>query len=327
MTRRKKRGVRLLALPVFAFLLATFIAPSPPPPFDGAPIARLRAEPVTLHPDDPDRVRVGSLRFRRGWSLESDDRRFGGISAMAVEGESVTALSDTGILFRFRLPAGPVQDMEVRPLPQRRGEPKSAHDSEALWVEGDTAWVAFERTNRIARYDRRDWQLRSEHRPRAMRRWPSNTGPEALVRLPDGRFLVFAEGRGGGSASAVLLFASDPAMEGEEPQRLSFRPAPGFRVTDAALLPDGRVMVLQRRFRLIAGGAARLSVIDPDAIGANGELEGRLLAEIARPLTIDNMEALSVAREDGRILVRLASDDNYMSMQRSLLLEFELVTD
>jgi len=98
-------------------------------------------------------------------------------------------------------------------------------------------------------------------------------------------------------------------------------------VTDAALLPDGRVLVLQRRFRLIAGGAARLTIIDPDAAGPDGELEGTFVAQIARPLTIDNMEALSVAHEDGRILVRLASDNNYMAMQRSLLLEFELVTD
>jgi hypothetical protein len=37
------------------------------------------------------------------------------------------------------------------------------------------------------------------------------------------------------------------------------------------------------------------------------------------------MEALSVMREQGRTIVRLASDDNFLRIQRTLLLEFALL--
>ena len=42
------------------------------------------------------------------------------------------------------------------------------------------------------------------------------------------------------------------------------------------------------------------------------------------PRPVDNMEALAVSREGGRTIVRIASDDNYLALQRTLLLEFEL---
>ena len=53
-------------------------------------------------------------------------------------------------------------------------------------------------------------------------------------------------------------------------------------------------------------------------------IEPREIAHFAAPVTVDNMEALSVTREGGRTIVRLASDDNFMRWQRTLLLEFEL---
>ena len=43
------------------------------------------------------------------------------------------------------------------------------------------------------------------------------------------------------------------------------------------------------------------------------------------PLTVDNMEALSVTVENGRTIVWIASDDNFFPLQRTLLLKFALV--
>ena len=53
-------------------------------------------------------------------------------------------------------------------------------------------------------------------------------------------------------------------------------------------------------------------------------LEGRELAHFQPPVTTDNYEALSVAEEDGRPIVWIASDDNFMGFQRTLLLKFAL---
>ena len=40
---------------------------------------------------------------------------------------------------------------------------------------------------------------------------------------------------------------------------------------------------------------------------------------------IDNMEGLAIHREAGRTIVTMISDDNYSSLQRTILLEFDLV--
>ena len=307
-------------------LLATMISPAPPPPPAGPADARLDVVPVPLDEQDPGRRRVGGLTFLRGWALSSDEPRFGGISAMQVELGQVTALSDTGVLFRFPLPrsAGAVP-LRVEALPQAGDGPKSGHDTEAMWLAGARAWIAFERGNAVVRFRRDGWREEAAARPAPMQRWRGNSGPEALVRLADGRFLVLAEGRDNDAPfSPAILFDGDPAESATPVLVLSYRRQPGFRVTDAALLPDGRLLILNRRFDWLAGAAVRLVVADVPGPGAGATIEGRVIAELRAPLIVDNMEALSVVSEGGRTIVRLASDNNYMRVQRTLLLEFAL---
>ena len=158
-----------------------------------------------------------------------------------------------------------------------------------------------------------------------MRGWRGNAGAEAMVRLADGRFLVFAEGRSGEATSPVLSFDGDPAVAGTGAVSLRYRPSAGFRVTDVPLLQDGRLLILSRRLSLLSRVRARLAIAELPAPEAGATIEGRDFAELAAPLAVDNMEALSVGRESGRTIVRIASDDNFMAIQRTLLLEFELV--
>ena len=157
-----------------------------------------------------------------------------------------------------------------------------------------------------------------------MRRWRSNSGAEAMVRLADGRFLVFAEGRSddpgfaGCCCSTAIRPRPAPARSA-----LRYRPPVGYRITDAALLPDGRLLLLNRRFTLLDGLSARLR--SPLGCASRARLiEGREIATLKAPLTVDNMEALSVTREGGRTIVWIASDDNFNPLQRTLLLKFEL---
>lgn len=320
---RRKRALFMLAalLP-----LATMVRPPPLPPAKGPAQALVTAVAVPLDEEDPGRRRVGALTFRRGWALSSDEPRFGGISAMGIEQDRVTAVSDAGVLLHFALPSGGrPQPLNVQPLPHGAGEDKAQHDTEAMLLRGDRAWIAFERQNAVIRYRRGDWRAEAGAQPRPMRRWRGNSGPEAMVRLSDGRFLVFSEGRDNGEPfSDAALFAGDPAERGTPGVALRYRRPAGFRVTDAALLPDGRVLILNRRFSWLGGISARLAVAETRGLRAGATIEGRAIAELAAPLTADNMEALSVTVEGGRTIVRIASDDNFMALQRTLLLEFEL---
>jgi hypothetical protein len=134
--------------------------------------------------------------------------------------------------------------------------------------------------------------------------------------------LVFGEGRDNGQPySDAILFDGDASRPGTPSRTLRYRRPQGFRPTDAALLPDGRLLVLNRRFRLFEGWSARLVMA---GLGPDGVIATREIAALAPPLTVDNMEAMSVTREGGRTILWLASDDNFSPLQRTLLLKFEL---
>jgi hypothetical protein len=323
------RWRRILFLLAAFVLLATIVAPPRRLPAPADVQARLTAIAVPLDETQPGQRRVGSLDYLRGWVLDSDDPRFGAISAMDVENGRVTALSDAGTVFDFALP-GTVGSgrVRIRPLPHRAGGSKRSRDTESLAIEGTSAWIGFEAVNAVRRFRRADWREEGEARPAQMRRWGGNSGAEAMVRLQDGRFLVFAEGRDDGQPfSPVLLFDGDPVQPGTRAVSLRYRRPPGFRVTDAALLPDGRLLILNRRVNWLPSFAASLVVAPLPEPRQNGIVAGREIARLESPLTVANMEALSVRREGGRTIVRIASDDNFMPLLRTLLLEFALVED
>lgn len=316
-------GLSLLFLPFIFLATTSFSAPA-------NPSATIMASPVMLDPSDPGRTRLGVLRFLGGWELSSSRADFGGISALHVRNDDMIALSDSGTVIRFRMKGGAVSDVRFRPLPSGpgTGAGKSDRDTEAFTIDPVTgrAWVGFERHNVIWRYSD-DFARASGHvEPPAMRGWPSNNGPEALVRLADGRFIVLAEARKSPEGTSEgLLFASDPTVPGPPPLAFAYRGPAGFLVTDAAQLPDGRLLVLHRDFSIAKGVAAVLSLVDPRTITAGALVEGRVIARFAAPLTVDNMEALAVDQVGGRTIMWLASDDNFSPLQRTLLMKFELV--
>jgi hypothetical protein len=330
----RHRGARIAALLAAGFLLGTFA-----PPIDWLPDVRpahavLSAEPVVLDPDDPARRRTGGLLFLDGWQLRTRNVRFGGLSGIHVRGGRVTAVGDAGDLFRFPLPAAGPGELPLRidrllqgPGSGRR---KGDRDAESMVIAGQSAWIAFEGANAIWRYSRGSWTAEAAARPDSIRRWPSMRGAEAMLRLPDGRFLLLAEGQiGKDGTTPAILFAGDPAEPGTRAESLRYRPPEGFRATDATLLPDGRILILNRRFFWLEGVSAMLTIVEPSALRPGAILRGRELATLTGGLTgglnVDNMEALSVTREGGRTIVWIASDDNLNPLfQRTLLLKFEL---
>lgn len=323
----RRTGAILFALAAL-LLLATptwpdFRVPAPLPPARSA----LRAEPVRFHAEQPAANRAGALEFLGGWALTSDDPRFGAISAIHVEGGMALALSDAGDLLRFALPetagfgAVDVARLAEGPWPVRR---KADRDAEGLMVSGGEAWVLWENRREVWRYGR-DWRARSGSRPMAMRRFGRNAGAEAIVRLADGRFLILSETASGQPGLyRGLLFGGDPAVPHTPNAPLLYRPPEGFRATDAALLPGGRLLVLNRRLNISEGLGAALTLIDPATIRPGATIEGREIARLEWPLALDNMEALSVTREGGRTILWIASDDNFNPLQRTLLLRFAL---
>lgn len=323
MARLRRAALALLAF----FALATPVPPGPPPGPGVPGTARLFVEAVPLDPQRPGERRWGPFLYRGGWALSSDDRRFGGISAMAVAGGRVAALGDQGILLVFPLPEQGANRVMILPIAEGPGaaDDKADRDSESMAIAAGQAWIGFENSNQIWRYDTGSGRPTAHAAPAAMRGWPRNAGAEAIVALPGGRFLVLGESLDKEGTSAALLFAGDPSIAGTPALAARYRPPPGgYRITDAALLPNGRLLLVSRVVSL--GGSWSAKLLTADLPRQAGEvIQTHEVATLAAPLTRDNMEALAVTREEGKTILWMASDDNLFSLQRTLLLKFELV--
>ena len=132
--------------------------------------------------------------------------------------------------------------------------------------------------------------------------------------------LAIAEGREEAATSPAFLWRGGAWSE------LAYPRAPGFRPTGATTLPGGDLLVVERSFNLIDGVAIRLQRIAASRIRAGATLQGTTLAVLRRPLTLDNMEGIAARRHPvtGETLVYLISDDNFRSLQQTLLLVFAL---
>lgn len=292
----------------------------------------LRSAALVLHPEQPSEIRLGKLRYLGGLVLASEDSRFGGYSGLAVDadGRGLWAVSDLGHWLRLDFGAAEavperIASAAILPLRDAAGRPvrsKRDSDAEALRRLPDGRWlVSFERAHRVWLYaEPGGAALTAVTLPAAASQQPGNGGIEAAAALPDGDLLLFSEEHpAGDGASKVWRRRGDAWTDLAWPLR------DGFRPTDAASLPDGDVMVLERYFTPLVGPKARLRRIPAAALETGGSLLSGVVAEWARPASVDNMEALDIRRAaDGALWLYLLSDDNANPLQRTLLMIFRL---
>jgi hypothetical protein len=155
-----------------------------------------------------------------------------------------------------------------------------------------------------------------------------------MVDAGGGRRLLVCEARRGRSSTVPAWIGSGDAWQ-ERVYPLVFDggwTAEPFRPTAAARLPDGDLLVVERRYPPLA---ARLVRLERAALDGQGPFAPREIARLEPPLTLDNIEGVEVRQDEhGRTLVYLLSDDNNCaktrgaprrSLQRTLLLLFVLV--
>jgi len=282
---------------------------------------------VSFTPLPLPEVDLGPLRLAGAWQLRSANAHFGSYSALTALGDgTLLAASDRGRMLRFSAPGARPSPVRLDVFAGRAQRDKRQVDLESLARDPATGriWAGFEVDNRIERYEA-GFRRRATVRPQAMRDWRGWFGAEAMVRLADGRFIVLAEGaaRWFGSAMPGLLFPSDP-VAGATPERFVFVPPDGFRPVDLASLPDGRVLILLRNagWGIVPAFSGKLMLADPAAIRAGQPWRAQLVADLVAPLPTDNYEGLAV-EPDGRggAVLWLISDDNQMTLQRTLLLK------
>lgn len=256
---------------------------------------------------------------------------FGGLSGAHLAPDlTLSLVSDLGRFAEMRLeldeglhPRG-LHLLRQGPLRDSAGRPLTEHwrDAEALARLPDGTWlIAFERHHRIRRYTTLDGPSSSATAPPGLGTAPFNGGLESLAVLPDGRWLAMAEFLPGPEPGTSQAWVSRP--DGQAWQAFAYRPAEALAPVDAATMPNGDVLVLERGFTLLGGFVARLALVPASALRRpSGVVAGREVLRLDEPLPAENWEAIAVARIGGRTLVALVSDDNERMFQRSLFLLF-----
>jgi hypothetical protein len=154
---------------------------------------------------------------------------------------------------------------------------------------------------------------------------PLNGGFEAIVPLGRNLLLAVTEKRKdfAGNLYGWLLYNDIYAP-------IKYATADGFAPVSFARLPDGDVLVLERRYSMFSGIAVRLCVIARADIRAGQTIPCARIAELKPPMSVDNFEGMAIREaETGEVFIYLISDDNFnrdpLTGQRTLLLMFELM--
>ncbi|WP_439816061.1 esterase-like activity of phytase family protein [Zavarzinia sp. CC-PAN008] len=335
MRRRKARAGRRAVLALASVLLGSAswaAAPAGDPPVAIA----VRAQAIPLDPSDPQLDRIGRLAWRGGVALSSPEGQFGGLSGLVVfdAGRRFAAVSDegryvVGSLVHEGGRLSGIADIRLGHLVGLDGRPvagKSLADAESLRLDADGhLLVGFERDHRIWRYGPLPDGLAAVPSlvatPPALQAAPGNSGLEALAAFPDGRLLALTEGLRDARGD-YAGWVRDPAGAWGA---LGLVRTGLFQATDATVLPDGALVILERSYTMADGPAARLRLLQGPDIAPGARLRGEELAALSVRQNIDNMEGIDTwTTPEGEVRLVLISDDNFSPLQRTLVLEFAL---
>ncbi len=253
--------------------------------------------------------------------------RFGGFSGLVVldGGADFLTISDRGRWARGTFDRGKNGQLEKAhlsgyghlhdvPGTTIRG---TSFDSEGLAMDSrGRVFISYEGNHRVRGYeDVRGKAFAIPSHP-DFAALPTNVGLESLAVAADGTLYAIPESTG----TSHRWFQVYRFRNGHWDKPYRFQRRGDFRVSDAAVGPDGKLYVLEREFSWM-GFRSRVRRFDlgPEA------LENEVTLVSTRLNELDNMEGISVWTDPrGRTRVTLISDDNFFALQRTMFAEYIL---
>jgi hypothetical protein len=114
---------------------------------------------------------------------------------------------------------------------------------------------------------------------------------------------------------------------GKKLSLLRFTPPPRdlYRITDAASLPNGDLLLLERRYKFLSVNI-RVRYVTQKELTSGRPIQGRVVMTANNSNhRVDNMEGIAVHQSSrGETIVTLVSDDNFNSFQQTLFMQFAL---
>lgn len=317
---------------VAAALLVAACLPEPVPRLPAAPIAvgagiRVEAVPVPMDPTAPRRESVGRFTYAGGLVLTSSDTsRLHGLSDLKVWPDGrLLAIGDQSDLLEARIVLDGrgrlvgLADARLIGLKEVTGADLYAggqeeYDSEgvARLADGRTV-VSFEQHDRVLVFPAGGGVPSPAPMPQTTFR--HNKGMEALVAAPE----VAADAYRVGLEDSGRLFLCRLSAGCSPDGQVDLE---GSELVAMDRLPGGGRAYLFRSFSPLRGNVVRLRIVDQA-----GAVLDRL--EIARPMTVDNLEGLAAVPHGRGIRFYLVADDNFGTYngaptdQRTLLLAYD----
>lgn len=321
-------------------LAAELFASGPAASQDNAgwlPIA-VNVAPAAISETAGNGARYGALVFRGGVALTSENAMFGGWSGIEVDGEGrFIAVSDAGSFLKGRLELSEAGDLigvaetQIAIVRDQQGQPidgKSAKDAEDITRLPDGRYaVAFEGNHRIDIFDLdgKGPAAGAAARlplPEGMR---PNEGAEALTVAADGDLVV---GREFSAQTKPPTEFYKLSMDGAH--EVITGPAevdPNYGLVAMRRLGDGDYLALERFYFPVIGNRVILRRYHGAGLVASApHLAGPKLAELDKPLLLDNFEGLAVIEKPGAPMrLYILSDNNFSASNTTLLYAFDLV--
>ncbi len=305
---------------------------------DGAVV---KGNPISRFKIGSDQTRFGPFEFIGGLEMTSGNRLFGSLSSIRFRQDqaSFVGVLDTGHWMTGRIErdaAGRLSGLadvvitSMRNAEGRTFEGKGRMDAEGLALHGDRVLVSFEQNHRVDVYPDPGFAASAVTGnypiPFPRKELRANRGFETVAVSPadsplKGGTLIVAERSldDAGNAYAAIL---DGPLKG----KLALAHYGDFDATDGAFLPNGDLLLLERRFNLAEGIGMRIRRIKSADIRPGAVMDGEILLQSDFGYQMDNMEGLDVFKAaDGSTHVIIVSDDNHSILQRNLMLEFKLV--
>jgi len=253
---------------------------------------------------------VYPLKLAGAWELSGADPRFGGFSGLAIDGGALLALTDRGSVARLPKPDSASRTATIEELPDGpySGAYNSNRDTEAIVRDplGRRWWVAFEKHHELWLYDPA-FTRGLKRIELGRRRWPVNVGIEGLVALPGPELLLFAEG-----SSRLFDMRESRAVAVEVSGRR-------WKISEAAKLPDGRIVGIERRFTATGFQNALVTI---ERAKSGYRIGARVPLRVG---WLDNIEGMAGEMlPGGTIRLWMISDDNFQRPLRTLLLAVDL---
>ncbi|WP_438753407.1 esterase-like activity of phytase family protein [Pararhizobium sp. O133] len=304
-------------------------------------IAPVKSRQIETFKFSSQQKRFGKLEFIGGIEMSSSNPLLGAISSIRFrpDRKSFLAVMDTGHWVegaverdaKGRLSG--VTDLTITSMIDHKGrseQVKERMDCEGLALRDGQVLASYERNHRVDVYPDPGFAqskplgtLPILIPPKELR---SNRGLETIAVSPKDSPLA-------GGVVVVSELSFDKAdhilaavLDGPRKGTFSVKQTDPFAITDGAFLPNGDLLLLERRFSFAEGIGMQIRRFKGDDIKPGAVVDGDVLVNTDMGYQIDNMEGLDVVvQPNGDIHVIVVSDDNHSILERNLMLEFKLV--